>query len=728
MPLLGSTPAQDAASTADGALPWPPGTNLVLDLTGDGNGQVVVFVMPHKTLGSGRRNGSTPMEMTVLHDGAVDGFPLTLPLSVPPGNWVFGALLHAVGAPLESIVALALHCKDGAALPLPVAQPGQPPPTLALHLMPAASGDMGIDQCGTTKRLVEAVTGFAVVHETVSPPPTKEGAPHLLHSVVVGERLWLAGQQDGFVHFEFPGGKPADKLAGWQVHGKVTCSRIARAGPRLFCSARGPYLEVATLSETSVAPAKIDHVELPSSYRSEGLSARGDWVYVAAHDKDLIAVSAAPPHEVKQIVLPKSAVQQAWDVAPLGPSHLALADGSFGLTVLELKASVPQPVPTAKLALPGVSAYLHTDGTRVIVGALGGGMHVVEAADPKAPVLLGTITAPGPVYGVTVHEGVAIGAAGHQILFAQLPKPFSAAPPVLLDAEPAWDYALDVKSMGTSLLISEFQDIRRITLDFGAAAGPLFVPPKALFARAAAVGSPIPVQVRLVNRGPQPLQVKSVKWVEDNKAYAPQPLGGPYTVPATGEVVVAFAPIKTKKGITLHEVEFATDDPSRPAWTVQLVETTDLQPGDTLPKLEYQDATGKAWNVAQHFKGKLGVLLVAAHSCPIAFTALASARDDLAVWLKAGQLAAVAINPWDTPSVPATQVFDPGFPVLFSPLTTSDGHDWSEVIDVTLGQPENAGTPMPIVYIVGKDGVIVYCQLGYEPARVKQVIAQLLGQ
>ena len=65
------------------------------------------------------------------------------------------------------------------------------------------------------------------------------------------------------------------------------------------------------------------------------------------------------------------------------------------------------------------------------------------------------------------------------------------------------------------------------------------------------------------------------------------------------------------------------------------------------------------------------------------------------------------------------------FPVLYSPLTTSDSHGWSEVLDVTLGQPSIAGPPMPIVYVVGSDGVITLARWGYQKATLLQACSKV---
>ncbi len=185
---------------------------------------------------------------------------------------------------------------------------------------------------------------------------------------------------------------------------------------------------------------------------------------------------------------------------------------------------------------------------------------------------------------------------------------------------------------------------------------------------------------------------------------------------------------KNLKGVVKHGLVITSNDPSRPDTFVQLIEVNELRPGDTLPPLVYQDGKGKQINVAKHFEGKPGVLLVAAHSCPVAFDGLKTASIDLKGLVESGKVAAVAINPWDKPAdVPITGQFDAGFPILYSPLTTKDGHDWSEVLDVSLGQPQNIGAPVPVVYVVRPSGKIALAELGYRPGRVLKTLESILA-
>ena len=98
---------------------------------------------------------------------------------------------------------------------------------------------------------------------------------------------------------------------------------------------------------------------------------------------------------------------------------------------------------------------------------------------------------------------------------------------------------------------------------------------------------------------------------------------------------------------------------------------------------------------------------------------------DLAPELAAGDIAVVALNPWDKPDRPEVKLLPLPYPVLFSGLTTSDSHEWSELVEGSLGQPGLFGPPMPIIYVLDKAGVIVRAQWGYNKADVRSSLGLL---
>lgn len=201
---------------------------------------------------------------------------------------------------------------------------------------------------------------------------------------------------------------------------------------------------------------------------------------------------------------------------------------------------------------------------------------------------------------------------------------------------------------------------------------------------------------------------------------------GPWVIAPGQTQAIALTVPKTTQGILNHELHVFSDDPALPKFPIQWIETTSLQPGEDLPPLEYADANKKLVNVNALIKGKVGVVLVAAPTCPVAFLALAAASHDLAPLIAGGKVAAAALTPWDEPEVPESSILVYPFPMLYTPLTTKDSHSSSELLDSILSQLVSWGPPMPLVYVVGKDGKIITAGWGYESKTILSTINKAL--
>jgi hypothetical protein len=174
---------------------------------------------------------------------------------------------------------------------------------------------------------------------------------------------------------------------------------------------------------------------------------------------------------------------------------------------------------------------------------------------------------------------------------------------------------------------------------------------------------------------------------------------------------------KTVKGVQMHQILLKAAGQLPEA--VEFNEVTQLRPGEPLPPLKYANALGQLVDVQGWTAGKPSLVLIAAQSCPAAFRAMVQAGVDLAPEIAAGKIAVVALNPWDKPDRPEVSLVPLPYPVLFSGLTTTDSHDWSELVQGSLGQPGMYGPPMPIVYVLDKAGVIVRAQWGYDKTEVR---------
>ncbi|MSP92637.1 MAG: redoxin domain-containing protein [Myxococcales bacterium] len=707
----------------------PPGANVHLHVTGNLGLQTgtltVVLVEPH--LIAATALGSAPSNL-VAFAGPLPTLPLDLWFKAPPATLAALALLRgADGTPLAG--GLSCHGKEMHVETFG-AWPG-PPLDMEVALLPMSdkgitpmafcAGAVSAKAKGTLTELLDVVT-----------PASKDGGAHFMASLVWGQRLWVAGSQDGFVSFDFPAAAAAapGPLQGWKIHGEPLCNRMERVGNRLYCASRKNYVTVLTADPTSQAKLSAVQRVFGQKTCTEGLAAFGSTLVVAAHGEGLKALDTKQPHDVLPLASPAE-LGDAWDARPFGIKRLAVADGAGGLHVYDATATPNLTLkPLGHLPLAGVAAFLHVEGPLVFVSSLGGGLHVVDAAVPAQMKLKTTFQFPGATHGVTVQDGLAIVAGGHHLFAVDVLTAGTVGTvgkAIGRGALATKHFALDVDRFGNDVLTAEFLSVRRVAVSTSFAAGPVLVAPSAVFAPVAVAGGKLRTTLRLHNAGATPLHVTGITLIDEG---GNQKVPGAWQIAPHESVAVPIEVAKVQKGNPIHLLNVQSDDPALPETTVPFEETTWLQPGDPFPSgLKYQDATGKTWKVDEVLAGKVGVVIVAAQSCPVAFLALASAAADLAKAIKSGKVGVVALNPWDTPQqTMETNGPQLSFPVLYTPLTTKDGHDWSEVLDVLLGQPIPWGPPMPIVYVVGKNGKIRLAQWGWEPGAVLDVIAEALKE
>jgi hypothetical protein len=701
----------------------PAGANVHLTVIGDLPKPATLTVLHVAPAALAMEGSFGYSEDSIVLQVELAAVPTAYYLTLPPGTWALMGYL--AGGVAEPALAAGYACKDQA-LDLVAIQAGpQIMHDMTLRLSEALFERGSRTHVCRRARPLDAANLFAEV-TAVTTPPTKAGSAHFMAGHVWQNRLWIAGSQDGYVSFDFPAQPVGNQMQNWTVWGDNTCNRLERVGSTLFCASRNGFVLVLQTDPATQQKVAMHQVWLGEKLCTEGLAAHGSRLHVAVHGKGLRALDTKPPYAVLPVTTPP-AVEDAWDLEPLDANHLALADGAGGLKILSVAGNkAAEPSVVAHLPLPGRSAFLHEQQGRLVVGALGGGLHLVDVAQPAAPKLQGTLTLPNAVYGVTVHLDTIFAAAGHHLVAVDLPPPGKPLAPLQPRAAIASRYfALDVDPFGAGLLSAEFRQVRRFDLDLEFNAGPVMLAPTAVFGRVAAEGAPLKTTLRLHNVGAAPLELKNLRVLDPA---GNQGVPGQWSVPPGHSVAIPVAVKKVGKGAANHTVRWSTNDPAQREAHAPFGETTWLQPGDTLPAgLQWHDAAGQNFVVADHFKGKVGVLLIAADSCPVAFLALAAAAQDLQPWLAGGkagaQVAALAVNPWDKPGVnPEVQVLPLPFPMLYSGLTTNDGHDWSDVLDVTLGQPIPWGPPMPIAYVVGVDGVIRHAAWGWDSGLIHEAI------
>ncbi len=724
-PPADSAPIDTGATGPCNNAAAPAGSNLHVRIQGDDAFKGSYLRLDVVNADGGGLSVFRVAAVATLYDGKLTGPPMDWYGVAPPGTWMLRAIVTLKPGDMETSIGGGVACGPQGMAEVTVSAGACPSATV-----PLATDDRvenAGDLCGGSGA---GGKGLFKPLSTVVTPPTQAGGAHLMNGVLTGERLWVAASQDGVVSFDFPANppQPAAKLNNWQVHGQAPCNRLHRAGTTVFCTSRQTHVAAITTDATTGEPTKKAAITLPPGSHGEGMTDRAGRLYVANHTAGLVGVDLKELTSVTALKPPAVALD-AWDVAVQGTDRLLLANGAQGLLVLagDTKSDVLPPV-VGQLSLAGVAAFLAVQGEQVAIGALNGGLHVARLQANGQPMLQGSFAPRGLVHGVTFHGDLVLGAAGSHLLAVERPKteqPGTALAP--LGLQPSFYFAMDIESFGDGALSSEFQGIRHLAIDPTVDKGPLLDAPLHVMAPLTAVGKAIEGDLRLHNRGVAPLHIKQVLFSETPE------LGGLPTVLAKN---IELAPgafktlpisvLKTTKGGVKHELVVISDDPAWPSWPVGLFEVPELRPGDKLPALAYKDATGQLVDVNQHLSGKVGVVIVAAHACPVSFLALAAAMDDLGSF--GNKIAVVGIDPWDSPSTaPETEALPKKFKMLFSPLSTSDGHDNSEVLDQYLGQPILAGPPMPILYVVAPGGTITWAQWGYESDGLLAAIGAALG-
>ncbi len=695
----------------------PEGCAIEVDLSSNAavsGGELRIKLLTQTILESA--NIMDVMNAPTLLTTAMPVLPAKLKIAMPKGSWTLMALQFVGDNP------------QGVAIPCAQKQPqyvtcngGAQTLKMVFH-----AGFNGLASLCADDIVVEPPTGAWIKPKiTVQTPPTALGGAHLLQGQVAAKHFWVAGSQDGFVNFEFPGTTPPPDMANWFTTKTPFCNRITAQGNYLYCASRVAFVQVQQLSDLGVAQGQPTVVNLAKGLTTEGLAAQGNVVYVTAHSNGLQGFSAQAPFSKLTVTAPE--FKDAWDVAALGSKQLVVANGTQGIAILDVSADPLVPKAIGSLALPGRAVFLHVDGTLLAVGALSGGAHVVDLSLPTAPKLLGTLPVPGLAYGVTFHQNRLVVAAGHHLLIADVPSSPSNTPLFARGGVASFSYVMDADAFGADLLSAEFSQVRQLQIDAPPKdSQPVLLVPTKMFSGVTKVNQPMSGTLTLTNAGAKVLNIDKMQWFEALPNGAQKTLNGPWVLaPGQTQQIVLTVP-KTAQGVLNHELHVFSDDPALPEFPIQWIETTSLQPGEDLPPLEYADANKKLVNVNGLIKGKVGVVLVAAPTCPVAFLALAAASQDLAPLIASGKVAAAALTPWDEPEVPEASILLYPFPMLYTPLTTKDNHSSSGLLDSILSQFVGWGPPMPLVYVIGKDGKIITAGWGYDSKIVLSTINKAL--
>ena len=654
----------------------------------------------------------------VIFDGAAT-LPATVTAVVPNGTWwpIVG-WLDAEDKPL----ATNFSCDKSSVFTVSASQPAPDQIQLTLSVLgnpPACSSQPPTPFLGE-------VSSYIV-------PFTDTGVTHLLEGLAFNGLWWIASNADGFGRVDMPdGGK---QLNNWQSLGQGMCRHIARRDNRLFCSQRDPSIVWVDLDPASNAVTGKGELALPAGVHAEGIVVVGDTLYAALHSQGLVAVPLNPPGT--PVLLQAPGLNEAWHVAALAGGNLVVANGGSGIAIVKPQNGTLTVLAT--LPLPGLSAHLAVQGTTIAVGALGGGLHLIDAADPAKPVLLGTLPAgPWPIVGVDLLDGMAYAAAARGVMAVPVPKqPVGQLAAIAFTTTELY-MTLDAHVVGDLVLTAEYGLVRSLTVK-GAQPPPglpMAIAEAQTWAPVVAVGASAQYVTYVWNPGAAPLHLSHLNVhqtppnAQSTAIGPPLPFTAPQTVTiAPGQTAaIALAVQKVAVGVQDAVLRLQTDDPYKPFVSVHLTESPLLNLGKPLPPLSYQDAKGQLTDAVAQLAGKPGLLIVTAASCPVALERTGALLQEFGGLIAGGQLNALLLNPWDKPNVVEMGTVPIPFTELFSALTSNDNTQHSAVSDELLALPGLGPVPpLPHLYVLDAKGNVTYAHLGFAPVPLHAAVSQVLG-
>ena len=545
---------------------------------------------------------------------------------------------------------------------------------------------------------------------------------HFMQGVVTGN-AWVVGLSlDGLAAFDRSTLQP-------RYFPMAACARVAVASSRIYCTHHRAELQILDFSAADLRVTAMKSLPVTGPVAGvnfggaslEGLAPFGGALLVAARRAGLLRVELDGSGG-RLLPLPPG-IREAWDVAPLDDHRVLLAAGADGLAVLDLQPDPDHPSLTAQVPLPGLAVAVSARGTSAYVAALGGGGHLVDATDPTRPRRAGSLDGVGVVYDLRPVGDLVVASTGYHQIAAR--AALDRLEVVGVRESKSFALAVTAGEDGQAFYAAEFslaEQLRLSPTDPAASGyrtgGFLRISPGA----SAPASGTSRVALPVGNIGTAALAVRAVYLVDNQSHVAARQLPGFVLGPGETRTVDVEVPA----GDWFVWVDAPDNLGSQ--FGVRLRPTSGPAVGDRLPvPLTFQSVDSASHDVLAAFGGRVGVLIVGAASCPVAFLALHAARQDLAPYLADGRVAAFSLDPWDRADDGDLLGLDAGFPHLLSPLTSSDGHDHSVVMD-TLGKEGFTGPPMPLVYVVGRDGTLRLARWGYEPAELRRVLDAALAE
>jgi len=175
----------------------------------------------------------------------------------------------------------------------------------------------------------------------------------------------------------------------------------------------------------------------------------GNDFYVAAHQNGLYFFNVANPGNPYLYDTASLAENSCWDVE-IANSHLFVANGRFGLSVVDISAA---PTEVAVLPLPGLANHILLDGDVAVLSLGGGGLATVDISTPSNPVLLDRAHTDGCAFGSGIwNHKVAVGSWKVLELF-DVTDPANISR-IAVENTKTWAMGADIKGWGNDALLA----------------------------------------------------------------------------------------------------------------------------------------------------------------------------------------------------------------------------------------------------------------------------------
>jgi len=218
-------------------------------------------------------------------------------------------------------------------------------------------------------------------------------------------------------------------------------------GDRLYVFSRDAGFRIYDISGS--IPSQLgDFVPSGSDVLFENGILDGNDFYVAAHQSGLYKIDVANPSNPVQKGTLLLSENSCWDVA-IANSHLFVANGRFGLSVVDISAT---PNEVAALPLPGLANHIVLDGNVAVLSLGGGGLATVDISTPANPVLLGRAHTAGCTFGSGIwNHKVAVGSwRALEVFDVSDPTNISL---IASENTKTWAMGADIKGWGNDALV-----------------------------------------------------------------------------------------------------------------------------------------------------------------------------------------------------------------------------------------------------------------------------------